>query len=185
MWPTLLAGLATLAALIAAVGVVIQGCLLRKQIQLQGLLELDKEWNSEAMVENRARAWTEAKEPDLGELEGVLEFLEKVGSLEEAGVLDAKLIWDLAVGWYLIRYSYYCRDAIKELRRRWTAPREDPTLYQDLEELSAKLLRFEVKRRSKRGPRVTEEMVCQELDARKKEFIESERSLSGNGQAHP
>jgi hypothetical protein len=183
MWSTLVPGVTALAALIAAVGVIIQARLLRKQIQLHGLLDLDKEWNSAEMAENRARAWTEGNEPDPGELEGVLEFLEKVSSLEEAGVLDAKLIWDLAVGWYLVRYSYYCRDAIKELRRKWTAPREDRTLYKDLEELAEKLLRFEVRHRSKRGARVTQEVVCQELEASKKEFIESERSLSGNGRA--
>jgi hypothetical protein len=181
MWLAVLSGLATVAALVAAVAVFYQARLLRKQIQLQGLLDLDKEWNSRDMIEKRATAWTETSEPNLDEIEGVLEFLEKVSSLEERGVLDAKLIWDLAVGWYLIRYSYYCRDAIKELRRKWTAPREDPTLYQDLEKLSTKLVRSEVKRRSTRRERVTVEVVYQELEATKKEFIQSERGLNGNG----
>jgi hypothetical protein len=187
MWATTLSAIGTViaavATLAAAGAVFYQAKLLRKQIQLQGLLELDMEWNSEDMVEKRSCAWTEANDPNLDEVEGVLEFLEKVSSLQQSRMLQAKLIWDLALGWYLIRYFHYCRDVIEELRRKHTLMR-DPTLYEDLETLYGKLLRLEAKNRSRRGEPVTEAKICQELDAKRKEFAESERGVNSDGHAH-
>jgi hypothetical protein len=62
---------------------------------------------------------------------------------------------------------------IEQLRKDWTPMSPDPTLYQDLEALSKKLLQHEIKKR-----RVTERHVIEELERTREKFVGSERSLS-------
>jgi hypothetical protein len=75
----------------------------------------------------------------------------------------------------MVRYHHYCRNAIEMLRDKWTR-KHDPTLYQDLEKLSAKLTRYEASG-SQRG--ISEDEVRRELDDEdlRKKFIETERAL--------
>jgi hypothetical protein len=104
MWATIVSVVAMLLAGGALYYQARQGALLRKQIQLQGLLDLDKEWNSADMRARRASGWTPANDINLENIEDVLDFLEKVSSFEERNVLDAELVWDSTLGWYLLRY---------------------------------------------------------------------------------
>lgn len=67
-----------LVGLIAAGVVWWQGSLIKKQIQFQSFIELDKESNSAEMLETCQTAFNKStKQYDLFKLEGILEFLEK------------------------------------------------------------------------------------------------------------
>ena len=184
---TILSGLATLIAAITARFAYNQANLLKKQIQLQAILDLDREWNFEEMMETRASVWTDDHRPKEDKIEDLLEFLEKVSSLEERGIIDPDLIWD-TFGWYMIRYYRYCAPVIEDvLRRRWTH-KPDPTLYQDLQSLYEKLVEREARERSKKMPKqehLTREDVEKELDDPeiKQRFVDSERSLRSDANA--
>lgn len=104
-----------------------QGHIIRRQMQLQSTLELNKEWNSEEMLKARSQAWLSDK-PNSETIEAVLEFLEKVSTLEKERFISLGLIWD-TFGWYLWRYYFYCRDVIMEKRSEWTPGETDTTLY--------------------------------------------------------
>src|SRR2546422_3664824 len=71
-----------------------QGHLINRQMELQAIIELEKEWNSQEMVKRRKATWTDKNKPDKTKIEGVLEFLEKVSTLEKGGIISADLIWD-------------------------------------------------------------------------------------------
>jgi hypothetical protein len=157
-----------------------QGHLIRQQMQLQAIIELDKEWNSKEMLQSRMAAWSPRSlfaPCDLStvkkeKVERVLEFLEKVSTFQKNHVISVDLIWD-TFGWYLWRYSHYCREVIKELRHDWTPNHLDTTLYCHLQDLSDKLLACEMEYRS-----LTKEEIATELDLTKEKFVASERSLS-------
>jgi len=124
-----------------------QGYLLARQLAYSTVLDLDKEWNSAEMLERRSAAWTLAEErPNPATIEDVLEFLEKVSTLERHRYISRRLIWD-TFGWYVGRYFFYCRDAIKDLRLKWTG-KSDPTLYCDLERFYGSLVKFEAEERN-------------------------------------
>jgi hypothetical protein len=98
------------------------------------------------MLEIRQKAWNAEKEvPNPDNIEDVLEFPEKVSTLERDRYIARQLVWD-TFGWYIGRYFFYCREEIGRLRTKWTH-REDPTLYQDLERLYDRLLTFEAQQR--------------------------------------
>jgi hypothetical protein len=123
--------------------------LLKQQLELQAIIELDKEWNAPEMLTKRRRAWNSQNEPDIDRIESVLEFLEKVSTFEKKGVISADLIWD-SFGWYVSRYHHYSKDVIKKLRKKWVRTtngqnRVDPTLYMDLETLADGLLKQDLK----------------------------------------
>jgi hypothetical protein len=65
-----------------------QVVLLRKQIQLQAIIDLDREWRSQEMRRKRSSLWTNGGHPDENKVEDVLEFLEKVSSFEERGFIE-------------------------------------------------------------------------------------------------
>src|SRR5260370_40145475 len=72
-----------------------QGYLIKEQMQLQALIELDKEWNSTEMLRKRHEAWAaDTVSVVKDKIEPVLEFLEKVSTLEKRNVVAAELIWD-------------------------------------------------------------------------------------------
>jgi len=152
-----------------------------EQMQLQAIIDLDKEWNSREMLKKRSAAWDDQNAPDKYSIEGVLEFLEKVSTFEERGVISSELVWE-TFGWYATRYFYYSEDVIAKLRKEWTPPREDPTLYEDLEALYNKLMSLDVERRNgkkgKDSPKLEEKDVKKELDDTRDRFIDSERGLS-------
>ncbi len=173
--------LVTLSVGLLAGGVVWwQGHLLRRQIELQAVIDLYKEWNLGSMPKKRSAAWSAANTPDPNTVEDVLEFLEEVSALEKEGFVSHGLIWD-TFGWYVWRYFFYCENLINELRKNWTPGMPDPTLYQDLEGFYHKLLRMEVEERNDRmgdeGGQLTEDDVKRELEETRTKFVESERRL--------
>jgi hypothetical protein len=120
-----------------------QGHLINKQMELQAIIELAKEWNCREMLTMRKEAWDENNKPDKDKIEPVLEFLEKVSTLERRGVVSADLIWD-TFGWYVWRYHHYSTSVIDQIRDDWTN-KTDPTLYCDLEDLVGRLLKSEAR----------------------------------------
>jgi hypothetical protein len=124
-------GATLFAALLAAAIVWWQGYLIKRQMKLQAIIDLHKEWNSGEMAANRRAAWNERDQADKFKIENVLEFLEKVSTFERRGAVSANLIWD-TFGWYLWRYYHYSAKVIGELRKEWTPKKPDQTLYQDL-----------------------------------------------------
>jgi hypothetical protein len=141
-------GVLLLAGLLPAAVVWWQGHLIKQQMQLQAIIELGREWNSWDMLENRRMAWNSQNEPDIENIESILEFLEKVSTFEKQGVISAELIWD-TFGWYVSRYYHYSKDAITQLRKKWTPKGFDRTLYKDLEDLANRLLKQDIKKRNK------------------------------------
>jgi hypothetical protein len=133
-----------------------QGHLLARQLAYGTVLELCKEWNSNEMIEKRSAAWIVAKEgPNPETIEEVLEFLEKVSTLERDRYISRRFIWD-TFGWYVGRYFYYCREEIQNLRTYWTG-KEDRTLYCDLERFYARLIEFEAGERNLEPKAIEEE----------------------------
>src|ERR1700691_3313062 len=108
-------GATLFAGLIAAAIVWWQGHLIKQQMQLQAILDLAKAWDSPAMLAKRRLVWTDRNEIDKDNVEPVLEFLERVSTLAKRRVISIDLVWD-TLGWYVLRYAYYCRPAIKEIR---------------------------------------------------------------------
>lgn len=170
-------GAAIFAGLLAFAIVWWQGYLIKEQMQLQALIELDKEWNSTEMLAKRHKAWGATGSVEKDSVEPVLEFLEKVSTLEKWNVVAAELIWD-TFGWYVWRYYYYSFSAIQELREDWTNL-TDPTLYCDLQSLWIKLLYLEVKERNKRRHSGRRELAdieaIQELEKTKPKFAGAEK----------
>jgi hypothetical protein len=172
-------GATLFAGLLAAAIVWWQGYLIKgqmelqaRQMELQAIIDLHKEWNSTEMIENRRRAWNDRNQADKFRIEDVLEFLEKVSTFERRGAISAELVWD-TFGWYVWRYYHYSAEVIGDLRKEWTPKKPDPTLYQDLEVLYDKLLKQEIGRRG-----LTERDAKEELDMTREKFITSERRLS-------
>lgn len=170
-------GATLFAGLLAGAIVWWQGHLIKGQMQLQAIIELEKEWNSMEMLKKRSGAWGDDDLPDKERIEGVLEFLEKVSTLEKRGVISDDLIWD-TFGWYVWRYYYYSRGVIDQIRNDWTNS-TDGTLYSDLEKLWNKLCEREIAERNKSkrtGARqLTEGEFRAELDKTRARFIKSER----------
>jgi len=160
---------ATLFAGLLAAGIVWwQGYLLARQLAYGTVLDLYKEWSSAEMLERRSVAWILTEEsPNPATIEDVLEFLEKVSTLERDRYISRCLIWD-TFGWYVGRYFYYCRDAIQNLRIYWTG-KSDPTLYCDLERFYGCLIRFEAEERN-----LKVEEIEKEYHETKGKFILSE-----------
>jgi len=156
-----------------------QGYLITTQMILGTVVDLYKEWNSEHMLEKRSDAWTN-EEPNPETIEGVLEFMEKVSTLQRNRFVTQRLIWD-TFGWYLGRYYFYSKNIIEHLRTKWT-PQHDPTLYQDLERFYPILLRLEVEQRNEKrkpGSRpLTSTDIENEYRQTRKMFVESE--IGGN-----
>jgi hypothetical protein len=173
-------GATLFAGLLAGTIVWWQGHLIQGQMQLQAIIELDKEWNSTEMAKKRSGAWDAQNKPDKAHVEGVLEFLEKVSSLEKRGIISNELIWD-TFGWYVWRYYYYCKEVISEIRDDWTNS-TDPTLYGDLEALWEKLLKCEVRERNKRKGSGERQLIMREilaeLDNHRVKFILLEKGLA-------
>lgn len=159
---TLLVGLIT-------VGVIWwQGSLIKKQMQLNALIDLEKEWNSQEMCMARSKAFTDS--PDTDDLEIVLEFLEKFAYFQKVKVLDRDLVWDSTLGWYAFRYYYYNEEKIPKIRNKW---RDD--LYVNLENLYTSYQDIEAKEKNKEV-----EKIKQDLNATKNDFLESEKKICKN-----
>jgi hypothetical protein len=158
-----------------------QGHLIKRQIELSTIIDLYREWNSEGMLQSRRAAWVNAPrlngEPNPDRIEEVLEFLEKVSTLEEGRFISRVLVWD-TFGWYVSRYYFYSKDLILRLRRKWTDAEPDPTLYQDLERFYEKLTRMDLRERNCKGDmgkKLTSTDIEAELERTKLKFIISEK----------
>jgi len=93
-----------------------QGSLIKSQIALQAILDLEREWNSPEMFEYREHI----REPDgawnVSNLEAALEFFEKLASFNIAGLLSMDLVCASTLGWYAAHYYLFARDEIQRLR---------------------------------------------------------------------
>ncbi len=98
-----------------------QGYLIKRQLAFSTYLDLDKEWNSDAMITTRQNAYDPSTNRwDDSRLEGALEFFEKLASLfKVAG--DMHFIYDSTLGWYAAHYFLYAREhnLIENLRKDW------------------------------------------------------------------
>jgi len=171
-------GATLFAGLLAGAVVWWQGHLIKQQMQLQAILDLATAWDSPAMLAKRRLVWTDRNEIDKDNVEPVLEFLEGVSTLAKRRVISIDLVWD-TLGWYVSRYAYYCRPAIKGIRSLWNSSREDPTLYSHLEELEKRLLKLDIRRRNKAKAKgqsdLTERDVTGDLDSTREDFARSEK----------
>lgn len=137
-----------LVGFIAADVVVWQGTLIKRQLAFSTYLELDKEWNSNEMINARQAVHAPgSKEWDHSRLEGILEFFEKLASM--FGISgDMPFIYESTLGWYAAQYFLFAREhnQIEYLRELW---QDQDHLYQDLEDLYAFYLVAEVGRSQK------------------------------------
>ena len=117
-----------------------QGFLIKRQIAFSTFIEFDKEWNS--LLELRKHVREPDGSWDVSNLEGVLEFFEKIASFRIAGVIDFELIYNSTLGWYAARYWVFARegDQIRQLREEiWK-----DFVYGDLEQFYKEFLDREV-----------------------------------------
>jgi hypothetical protein len=146
-----------------------QGQTLKKQLELQVVTELFKEWNSQEMQTVRKSFDRDATTDEaLNQTETILEYLERIASYYKNHVLSRDLIWD-TIGWYLMRYYHYNVANIGKIRDKWN----DPTLYSDLEALYPKLVEIEITKRKHQY--LTSKAFEKELDDHYQKFIQSER----------
>jgi branched-subunit amino acid transport protein len=131
-----------------------QGRQLKKQLELQIITELYKEWNEDRMFRARCALCKilpsdgvicKYEDNTLDKVESVIEFLERIASYYMNGVLTRSLVWD-TFSFYIMRYYFYTHNAIKEIEKKWG---DDKTLYCDLNNLYKALMKLEVKRRVK------------------------------------
>ena len=135
-----------LAGSLAAAAVFWQGFLIKRQLVFSTYLELDKEWNSNPMIEARQKVHApDSAEWDDSRLETILEFFEKLASLFKVSG-DMSFIYESTLGWYAVRYFLFARAhcRIEHLENLWK-----DTLYQDLKDLYAFYLSAEVGRGQK------------------------------------
>jgi hypothetical protein len=160
---------AAAAALLTFFAIWIQARLLKKQLQVQALIDLAKEWESGRLQGLRSR-WGH-DERDLVALEPVLEFLEEFAGFLKRKVLNRDLLWDTTIGWHASRYYFYnhYNDNFTKLRDQWI----DPTLFQNLrDELWPAYVKKEIEARKKEG--MTREKLEQDLRATKPHFLKAE-----------
>lgn len=117
--------------LIAADVVVWQGYLIKRQLAFSTYLDLDKEWNSDEMIEARKNVHAlDSEEWDHSRLEAILEFFEKVASMFKLSG-DMPFVYQSTLGWYAVQYFLFAREhgQIEYLRKLW-----QDHLYQDIED---------------------------------------------------
>jgi hypothetical protein len=143
-----------------------QAKLLQRQIALSTFLELDKQWDSEAMIETRQNVRSEDGSWNISRLEGVLEFFEKLAMLERTKALNEDDVFDSTLIWYLARYFLFSRHQIEQMRtERW---KDD--VYNEVQDLYRRFLEKEVQRR--RTTADVWERTCKETES---DFWEGER----------
>lgn len=179
-WPTVLG------ILVAWYAIESQGNAIKKQIQLQAILEFDKEWSSPTMLTRRARVawtlkdppknWEELNPKERSDIETVLEFFEKISSLVRDESLDLHVVWRATFGWHLMRYAHYSKDFVVYLRGSWTAS-PDVTLFEDLETVSGRLIDMEIKERSDFKTPISKSTIERDFNASKNRFLDSEKVL--------
>jgi len=171
-----------LMAVITATVILWQGQQIKRQLEMQVLIDLFREWNSVEMMEVRCKSFNEGKplaewdNNDFDNTEKLLEFLEKIASYYVRKVLTKELIWD-TIGWYIIKYYYnfYINEyiykdektnIITKIREKWN---NDNTLYWDLDRLYPVLFKMEINNRG-----ISEEDLNNELQRYNNKFRELE-----------
>lgn len=145
-WDAAITYATLLVGFIAAGVVVWQGYLIKRQLAFSTYLDLDKEWNSEEMIEARKAVHAPGSmEWNHSRLEGILEFFEKLASMFKLSG-DMPFIYQSTLGWYAAQYFLFAHEhgQIKYLRDLW-----QDYLYQDLEDLYTLYLENEVGRSQK------------------------------------
>lgn len=143
----------------------LEGKSINKQLKIQTIADLYKEWDSLRMRKVRANSFNNNPN-DLDGVELVLEFLEKIACHYNNDVLDQDILWDF-FEWYILRYYYYNKDNINKIRTKWG---NDKFLYCELEKLYPKLLKQEVKALKKK-----EKEIENNLKEQRDNFIKSEK----------
>ena len=165
---------------------------IKKQIQLQTLIDLGKEWDGEWMAECRRESckllqknkdyFNELKNhhndikkdqlipEELAYIETVLEFFEKVSALVEDGTLEIDAVWEI-LGWYLVRYYHYFEYLIKKVLWTYWTKSKDRTLYENFEKVYNNLIKIESEKRQHIGV----EIIKKEFDQTQEKFIKQER----------
>jgi hypothetical protein len=152
--------------LIAAGVIWWQARLLKRQIALSTFLELDKQWDSEAMIEARQNVRSADGSWNISRLEGALEFFEKLAMLERTKALNEEDVFESTLIWYLARYFLFSRAQIDQMRtEKW---KDD--VYNEVQDLYERFLAKEAKRRQTSPDGW--ERTCRETES---DFWEGER----------
>lgn len=168
-WTMIATAGAAAAGVLTAIIIWTQARLLVVQNQINALIQLQGQWESERMRSQRSR-WARRPE-DLLTLEPILEFLEEFAGFKKRGILTDDLIWDTTVGWHAARYYFYNLENIKNLRRKW----EDCTLFRNLEkDLWPAYLKNEICQRSNTN-RLT---IAEEFERTKPHFLKGEETCA-------
>ena len=149
---------------------------LRKQNQLQAVIQLTALWDSVRMRSMRSQ-WAEDElkirltedDRDLICLEPLMEFLEEFASLRKQKVLNDELVWDSTIGWHATRYYIYNLENgnVGRLRSKWL----DATLYENLETLWDGYLEVESRERG-----IDEGQLRKQILETKGDFLEAEHN---------
>lgn len=159
-------------AIITAIVIVWQGQQLKRQLELQVITELYKEWNDEEMFKARCTLCSilpsdgvisNFEGDTLDKVENVIEFLERIASYYMNGVLTRGLVWD-TFSFYIMRYCFYTKNAIKEIEKKWG---DDETLYRDLKYLYKDLMKEEENQRGRKEEEIKKCFIS-EIDKFKK-----------------
>jgi hypothetical protein len=167
--PDLLTGIMTAYLAVMTVLVIYwQGQQLKKQLELQVITELYREWNSKLMRKARASYKRNGTLPDdMNNTEYILEYFEKIASYyKKRHALSIDFIWD-TIGWHAMRYYYYNIENLDKIKTTWS----DKTLYGDFEDLYRDLLKKELRERD-----MTESELNAEMDRQYQMFLQSEKS---------
>jgi hypothetical protein len=130
--------------LLAADVILWQGYLVKRQLTFSTYLDLDKEWNSDEMIQTRQNVHApKTEEWDHSRLEAILEFFEKLASMFRISG-EMPFIYQSTLGWYAAQYFLFARahGQIDYLRKLW-----QENLYADLEDF----YRFYVRREAGRS----------------------------------
>lgn len=160
-----------------------QTTLIKRQIQLQTILQLIARWNSPEMIRTRSKAVERFRismggeeksyEESFQALERVLEFFEDIGIASQEKILNKKLIWESTLGWYLTRYYFYSEDngIIWAIRTLWAPaqPNEKVPVFANTQTLYEEQVAYEARRES-----VEKEDILDKLRKTMELFIKSE-----------
>ncbi|MGD0217257.1 MAG: hypothetical protein ABSC45_07075 [Desulfobaccales bacterium] len=172
-------------AIITAAVIIWQGQQLKRQLELQVITELYKEWNEDEMFEARCSLCkilppegiiTDFGDDTFDKVENVIEFLERIASYYMNSVLTKRLVWD-TFSFYIMRYYFYTQKAIKEIEKYWG---DDKILYRDLSDLYNELIDYECNERNKNKKEIEQSFVDETNKFKKSECYEIQISQNSD-----
>jgi hypothetical protein len=171
---------------VAAIGVLLAFYQLRiskKVAVFEYIAKLDEEFNSDRIIEARARVATldftnlDANSIVQGEI--ILDFFEKIAYLKEERVISLDTIYE-NWGYWIERYWVLYERKVYDLRKET----EDNTYYDKLEILFNKLAKYHIQKKQNTKAAAEPTMVSKEIEVHKdkiksglKEFKEDEKRL--------